>query len=291
VNHPFDLLQSNLLDILYELRNSNIRLIVGGGYGLYLKRKLIEETNARTLFSFIPPARSTDDLDFFLETQILVDLEKAKAVREAVQALHFVVKAGGENFQFIKHFDYEGQSYQVRFDFLTKKPSEPSEIELLEMQDIRVKNKKKGGIHAHRTDEAIAVEDNPIAVKLEGLRTTGEEYKDTIYLPQSYAYLIMKLFAFRDWETKKKDAGYSRKHALDIYTIVAMMTEKELALAEASSQKYGLTTVAQETALIVNEFFSKNTALGNIRLREHPTFTNNADTAEYISVLTDLFPI
>lgn len=291
MNHPFDLLQSNLLDLLYELRISDIRLIIGGGYGLSLKRRLMEKTNAIPLLSFIPPARSTDDLDMFLATQILVDSEKAKVVLKAVRTLHYEVVEDRENFQFIKEFDYDGRPYRVKFDFLTKMPNNPSETKLLDVQRVRVKNKKGGGIHAHLTDEAIAVEDDPIPIELEGSRTTGEGYSGKVYLPQAYAYLMMKLFAFRDWETKKKNPGYARKHALDLYAIVAMMTEEELATAEAARQKYGHMLTAQEAALIVSEFFARNTAMGNIRLQEHPSFTPDANAIEFMSVLTDLFPV
>lgn len=291
MNHPFDLLQSNLLDLLYELRNSDVRLIVCGGYGLYLKHREIERTNAATLFAFIPPARSTNDLDLFLATQILVNPASAKVVLEAVQGLNYKVVKDKENFQFIKEFDFGEQQYPVKLDFLTKMPDDPSEAAALDIQRTRVKNKKGHGIHAYLTDEAIAVEDSPMPIEIEGLRTTGEEYKDKVYLPQAFAYLMMKLFAFRDWETQKKNSGYASKHAFDLYTIIAMMTEIELAKAEESSQKYRDMTMAQEAALIVNEYFSQKTGIGIIRLREHPSFPQNEDTAGFISVLTDLFPV
>lgn len=80
MNRPFDPLQSNLLDLLYELRDSGVQLIIGGGYGLYLKRKLGQETDQATLCSFVPAARPTEDLDVFLATHILVDPAKARIV-------------------------------------------------------------------------------------------------------------------------------------------------------------------------------------------------------------------
>lgn len=74
----------------------------------------------------------------------------------------------------------------------------------MDVQDVRVKNKGHGGIHAHLTAEAIAVEDHPTLVEIEGTRTTGETHKSNVYLPQPYAYLMMKLFAFRDWEQTRR---------------------------------------------------------------------------------------
>lgn len=290
MNHPFDLLQANLLDLLHELRTSDVHLIIGGGYGLYLKHGLIGKTNAPTLLSFIPAARSTDDLDLFLATQILVDAEKAKVVLKSVRGLGYVAIEGRKNLQFSKEFNHDGRPYRVKLDFLTKEPIETSETVHLEVQEVRVRNKKGGGVHAHLTKEAIAVEDGPIPIEVRGSRTTGEEYRGEVYIPQAYAYLMMKLFAFRDWETKKQKPGYSRKHALDLYTIVAMMTEEELAVAEASSQKYKPMPEAREAARIVDEFFSQGTTVGTLRLREHQGFRADADLTEFMSVLNDLFP-
>lgn len=111
MNQPFDPLQANLLDLLYELRDSEVQLIIGGGYGLYLKRRIGEETNQATLCSFIPLARPTEDLDVFLATQILVDPAKAKIVLEAIQALKCSPVPEKENFQFTRTFIYPEHSF------------------------------------------------------------------------------------------------------------------------------------------------------------------------------------
>ena len=290
MNHPFDLLKSNLLDLLHELREADIRLIVGGGYGLYVKRQHLQATEETHLLPLISEARSTNDLDLFLTTQILVDPEKSRVVLRAMQALQCETVLSKENFQFTRRLDYEEQAYEIKFDFLTKMPDAAAEIELLDVQKVRVRGNKHGGVHAHLTKEAIAVEDNPILVALAGLRTTGEEFSGQVYLPQAYSYLMMKLFAFRDWETVKKKPGNASKHALDVYSIVSMMTEVELATAEMSSRKYRLVPAAQEASSIVSEFFSGSATMGIIRLREHPYFDRDVDITEFMSILTDLFP-
>ena len=291
MNHPFDLLEANLLDLLYELREASVSLIVGGGYGLYLKRRHLQATGKVHLLPLIPEARSTNDLDMFLATEILADLSKAKAVLAAVQRLEFTAVENKENFQFIKRFPVGQQSFEVKIDFLTPMPDNPTTFPL-HIQDVRVRNKKSGGIHAFKTKEAIAVEENPIPVALAGLRTTGEKFRGQIYLPQAYPYLLMKLFAFRDWETNeekvKRKLGNASKHALDVYSIVAMMTEEELAAAEQASRTYQQRPEAQEAAAIVQEFFARTIDLGNLRLREHQDFPQNTNLTEFISVLKDL---
>jgi hypothetical protein len=243
------------------------------------------------LLPLILEARSTNDLDMFLTTDVIVNLPKAKVVLEAVQRLGFRAAEKKENYQFIKMFHRGQQSFEVKIDFLTRMPDNPITLSSLIIQNPRVRNKKSGGIHAFKTEEAIAVEDNPVLIVLAGLRTNQEEYTGQGYLPQAYSYLMMKLFAFRDWETKKQNPGYSRKHALDLYSIVAMLTEEELTTAEKLSQKYQHMPAAQEAASIISEFFAQSAAMGIIRLREHPSFNREADITEFMSVLTDLFPI
>lgn len=291
MKHPFDLLKSNLLDLLYELREADIRLIVGGGYGLYLKRQYLHSVDARSMLSFIPEARSTNDLDMLLTTDVIVDLPKAKAVLEAVQRLKFAAVKDRENFQFIKNVSAGQQSLEVKIDFLTPLPDNPAALRVLDIQDRRVRNKRSGGIHAFKTKEAIAVEDNPIPVVLVGLRTTGEEFSGQVYLPQAYSYLMMKLFAFRDWEKVKQKPGNASKHALDVYSIIAMLTEEELTAAEELSQKYQRMPAVQEASGIVSEFFLEDTAMGIIRLREHPYFDRDVDVTDFMSILIDLFPV
>lgn len=227
-----------MLDLLYELRETDIRLIVGGGYGLYLKRQHLQSTGEVHLLPLISEARSTNDLDMFLTTDIMVNLPKAKAVLGAVKRLEFTAVPDRENFQFIKTFQRNGHSLEVKIDFLTPMPDNPAALRILDIQDKRVRNKRSGGIHAHKTEEAIAVEDKLIPVAFAGLRTNGEEFSGQVYLPQAYSYLMMKLFAFRDWEKVKQKPGNASKHALDVYSIVAMLTEEELAAAEQASRTY-----------------------------------------------------
>jgi len=289
MNNPFDPLQSNLLDLLYALEGSHISLTIGGGYGLYLKRQQIEMSNAKTLLSFIPPARSTNDLDVFLQTEVFAHSSNAEAVSEALQRMGCTALEASKCFQFARSVQHNGQPHEIKFDLLTKMPIDQPDQQI-QVNGIRVKNKKTSGIHAHLTKEAVAIDDSPVSVQITGTRTFGEDYAATVYVPQTYAYLLMKLFAFRDWETVKKEPEQGRKHALDLYSIAAMTTEEELAIAEQLSQKYRQTPEAQEAGQIVKEFFSRNADLGIIRLRENQAPIPDGEEAEFKSLLSDLLP-
>jgi hypothetical protein len=59
-------LQTALLDLLHEIRGTEIKLIIGGGYGIYLKDEFVRRSRLRTLFENKPETRSTNDLDLFL---------------------------------------------------------------------------------------------------------------------------------------------------------------------------------------------------------------------------------
>ena len=57
-----DPLRTCLLDLLYELRDQNVPLTVGGGFGLFLKRMHLAERATRTLFAELPEPRATNDI-------------------------------------------------------------------------------------------------------------------------------------------------------------------------------------------------------------------------------------
>ena len=61
MNRMIDL-NTALLDLLHEIRGSEIRLIICGGFGIYLRTEHVRRVDARTLFREWPEPRSTHDL-------------------------------------------------------------------------------------------------------------------------------------------------------------------------------------------------------------------------------------
>jgi hypothetical protein len=84
-----DQLTANLLDLLFELEGRNIPIMIGGGFGLFLKRQHLQSSNARTLFDSLPEPRATNDLDMFLRAEILSDLGRTREVRDAIVRLGY----------------------------------------------------------------------------------------------------------------------------------------------------------------------------------------------------------
>jgi hypothetical protein len=143
-------------------------------------------------------------------------------------------------------------------------------------------------LHAHTTKEAIAIEEDPIPVTLSGTRTTDEAYSATIYLPQAYAYLMMKLFAFRD-QYQRPWKGFGREHVLDLYTLVSILTEAEYQRTLELVAQYETTSVAEEAGQIVASLFANPESLGPLRLREHQQFAPEMDIPRFLAILRSIF--
>jgi hypothetical protein len=84
-----DQLTASLLDLLHELQGRGVSVMVGGGFGLYLKRRHLASTGERTLFDRLPEPRSTNDLDLFLRAEVIADLGRTREVAEAIRRLGY----------------------------------------------------------------------------------------------------------------------------------------------------------------------------------------------------------
>ena len=95
-------LQTALLDLLEKIQDSEIKLIIGGGFGIYLKTNHIRRLDMRTLLDQWPEPRSTNDLDLFLRPELLIESSKLKPLVSAIATLDYQVVPGAENYQFVK---------------------------------------------------------------------------------------------------------------------------------------------------------------------------------------------
>jgi hypothetical protein len=84
----FDLFTRALIELEQAMTACGVKLIIGGGYGLFLWQNLMVETdtNAQTL---IPreawcPQRATADSDIILETNIVASIEHFQAIQKAL---------------------------------------------------------------------------------------------------------------------------------------------------------------------------------------------------------------
>lgn len=282
-------LKTSLLDLLYEIRKSEIVLIIGGGFGIYLRSEYIRGNAERTLLQEWPAPRSTNDLDLFLRTEFLIDSTKIKPLADALQDLGYTAVIGAEKYQFINSRAEGRNAGSVKIDILTG-PPEFFQSTHVKVDERRIRPQPSVGLHAHPVPEAITLENEMVRILLEGKLNNGIIWQSEVLLPHPYTFLMMKLFAFKDRiDDNRKD--YGRYHALDMYTVVAMMTESEWKQALTLRDLNCNDPYQREAGLIINHYFSDHDKAGIIRLRENPYFRPEFQLKEFISVLQELFPI
>ena len=251
-----DPMREQLVKLAGKLQKDDIKLIIGGGYGLLLKREYLAKTETVTRFE-LPEARSTNDIDTFLRTEIITDAEKIEKIRDALAELGFEPVA--KFFQFELPISDNNPDMKVKIDFLAPPPSTPEERKLVHIKNVRIRPVGASDIHGFLTKEAVTLEENLIPLTIE-----EEDNSIDIFLPHPYTYLVLKLFALRDrLEDEEKDFG--AYHSFDIYRIIAMMTEQELKQAFAMRDKFAGEPKIQEARTIVNELFSSTDSIGILR--------------------------
>ena len=184
-----DPLLSSLFDLLHELHDALPPLTIGGGFGLYLKRRRLERSGDRTLIdpALWPAIRSTNDLDVLLRAEVLADSARVSLLVDVLDRLGYTPVKGAEYMQFVRMIRVDDQEYEVKIDLLVG-PFEPFR-RLLKVTPPRVRPKagkagQKDRLHAHETPEAVGVEDEPLSIPIEGRRTTGEAYQARVCLPR-----------------------------------------------------------------------------------------------------------
>lgn len=281
-------LQTSLLDLLHEIEGSEIKVIIGGGFGIYLKVVHVAKEGRRTLWREWPEPRATNDLDLFLRPELLIESEKLKPLAAAIKRLGYQAVAGAEKYQFVKPGPGRADPGSVKIDILTG-PQSRFKGTKVRADARRARPHPSIGIHAHPVDEALTLEDGLTSIVLSGALSSGEPSKAEIFLPHPYTFAMMKLFAFRD-RVEDADRDFGRYHALDLYTILATTTEDEWAYALKLQDQNRSQPGMIEAGRLVSEYFSATNRLGIIRLKESPYYRPELRLDEFMSALQELFP-
>ena len=277
-----------LLDLQHQLRDLPRPLLIGGGFGLYLRQRHLEDVDPeRTLVpsELWPPARTTEDVDLFLPTEIVVSTDHMRSIRKALD--HLGYESTVRHFQFVKHTPVG----PVRIDLLTC--DIPTELtNLVRMRSMRVRPTGDVPLHAYLTREALELERSPRRFLLRGTRSDGTADEVRIHVPNSFTYLLMKLHAFRDRmnDSRKSLAAH---HALDLYRIVAMMTRDEYDLVLELLRRHADSPAVLSATRIVSEQFNDRRAMGMIRLetgaRDAGMPRSNIRGNEFRDILREFF--
>ena len=279
-----DALKTSLLDLHHEIAAYGIRLILGGGYGLYLKQHHLQSQSIQTMLDMAiwPEARATNDLDVFLSAEVVTDSASMGIFRAALEKLGYREIESAKFYQVVKPI---GAGQQVKLDLLA---GPLGKYEERVKKDVRrVRPLPSVNLHARRVDEALGIEESCTEIELAGHLSSGETHQGTVFVPQPFSYLLMKLFAFRD-RKDDEDKNMGRHHALDVLRIVAMMTRHEYEETQRLFRDCIEREPVQEARRIVQECFADENAIGMIRIREHQLFRREIDIRAFFGDLHSL---
>lgn len=288
----FDPLSNELVKIAKALKPYDVKLIIGGGYGLALKTQQIIDSGEMTRLE-IPPARSTEDLDLFLQLEIITDADKMEAIRDVLENLDY--KPVTEFFQFETEIELSAGQGTVKVDLLAPSPHTEAHREQVKISKPRIRPLHAKNIHAYLTEEAITIEE-----KLTRLTLSNDQDTADVYLPHPYTFLVLKLFALRDHLNKEKQPADEQtkqpkapEHAFDIYRIVSMFTESEWNEAKELAGQYRADEIILEAREITSAIFGSLAAEGPLAARRHAATVGyeieNSDLQKVLDDLHELF--
>jgi len=280
---PEQYLRKTLLDLHSRLDQKGIKLVLGGGFGLFLKQLDLSTKETQTLLPVVawPKPRTTNDLDLFVPLELLVTLADMQEIRAILDELNFEAIQGSQFWQFVL------PATEVKIDILTGPVTEEAKPQLKMDDNRRVRPKGDLKLHARHTPEALGLHENQEKILVPGQLSDGKEYQGMIHIPSPFSYLMMKITAFGDQvDNEKKDFG--RHHALDIYRIVAMLDEEQYAQTKLQFAEHASDPSAQRVVSLVKELFGSTESPGIIRIKEHAFYDNNLDIDAFISALQDL---
>ncbi len=208
-----------------------------------------------------------------------------RSIRTALDSLGFLPVAGAEFLHFAKPWHGGGR---VKIDMLTGPISNTALRQNLKITPPRVRPRGDLQLHAYLTNEAIDIEQSLLPLHMEGARSDGTPAAATIFVPQPFTFLLMKLHAFADrLADANRDLG--RHHVLDVYRLVAMLTPEEYDAVRENVRRHSASPAVERARQIIAEHFASATSLGALRLREHALFTAAMDVGAMLAALADLF--
>ena len=175
---------------------------------------------------------------------------------------------------------------RIKIDLLTG-PSSSFDGTGLKVDKRRVRPNPSVKVHAHPTDEAITLDEHLQEVKFQ-IGGDGESANKSVYLPHPFTYSLMKLFALRD-QVAIQHKGFGSHHALDLYSIIAMMTESEWNQAKEMANANAGSEIGREAHRIVFELFNSLTSQGLLVMRANPYCSSQLQLPEFIELIRELF--
>lgn len=273
---------NTFVDLHEKFSDRSISIILGGGLGLYLKQLSLIENPVRTLIdaSGWPQPRSTSDIDVFFPLEVLVSLDEMKAVRSIIDEMHFEPIEGSEFWRF------NLPANEVKIDLLTG-PIDDSVKNKLKSDSRRARPKGDLELHAHPVPEALDLSEHLEQVTLIGQVSDKQMDTSTVSIPSPFTYLMMKVTAFGD-QVENVDKNRGRHHALDVYRIVAMMTEPQFTQTKSQFKQHYSSPYVERVRSLVKDFFVREDGIGILRMREHAFWDDNIRLPEFMGAMKEI---
>ena len=109
-----------------------------------------------------------------------------------------------------------------------------------------------------------------------------------VLIPNAFSLLLMKLHACSD-RVDDEDKQLGRHHALDVYRVIAMLSEPELELVRRLRREFDAHEVMQNAVKIVEDLFAHITSRAVLRMRAHVLAHPAMQIERAIEVLHELF--
>lgn len=271
------------------------QLVLGGGYGLYLRQQARQfAEDMQTVIDdrrVWPAARSTKDLDVYLHAELFITPTRLDAVHTALQSLGyqpFGSPTRRGDWQFERGTDPE----KVIIDLLIGDPGEyRAGLDSSRAAERVVKPKQRvGDLAARRHDHALALETHARAEPLRARLADGSHIETTVRVPHAFTYLLLKLFAVRNCleapHAREPNWSEARKHALDLFRVVAMTTEAEDTEILGLAQTFATVEAFIEAQRIRREWLADITA---DRPRDLLAEIDSTTAAQFIATLRAYF--
>lgn len=260
-------LNAAFLALMSRISRAGLGAVVGGGYGLYLKELLIRQNRLRTAVPEVAAlARTTADIDLFLDIAVLADPGQAAALRDILTGLGFRDRPEALYYQFERPAE-GGVGGCIRVDLETGPvPGEYRPLVRERPNDRRVSPRPKGTrLNAHSNPAAIGLEES-VVVEVSSAEAPGTEDVTPVRLPQPFSYAIMKAMAYSDKvQLGAGEADNAARHAWDLLRIAAMTTQAELQSSISLCYSYASEPVLFQAREILASDFASAQSPGVLR--------------------------
>ncbi len=129
----------------------------------------------------------------------------------------------------------------------------------------------------------------PLAIEISGSHASGEPATVSVRIPHPFTYLLMKLTAYRD-RRNDPDKDLGRHHALDIFRIVAMLTESERDEVLERVRRFSENAQVRSCSQWVRSDFAHTTSEGMLAMRAHPLWNQDPHMDLFLETLNELLP-